>query len=286
MPTSIHPNTTIGAVSLTVADLDRSLHYYQHNIGLHLHHQENRSATLGAGGIDLLVFTELPGAKPVQPRRTGLYHFALLTPSRLELGRTLRNLINTRTPIGGASDHAVSEALYLTDPDGHGIEIYRDRRRDDWEFPNGQLKMTIDPFDMEGVLATAADDKTTWDGLHPATTMGHIHLHVAHIPATEQFYVNVLGFDLMVRYGAGASFIAAGGYHHHMGLNTWAGVGAPPPPSDAARLNWFEVRLPDAAALESVVAQVRAANLPIEPVESGWLVRDPSQNQIHLVATT
>jgi catechol 2,3-dioxygenase len=250
---------------------------------LQLHRQDGSTAALGVGGPDLLILNEQPGAKPVARGRTGLYHFAILTPSRIELARTLRHLIDTGTPIGGASDHAVSEALYLTDPDGHGIEIYRDRARPEWEFPGGTLKMTIDPFDMAGVLGELQGNEPAWTGLHPDTTIGHIHLHVAQIPASEHFYCEVLGFDLMVRYGHQASFIAAGGYHHHMGLNTWAGVGAPPPPTGAARLHWFEVRLPDAAALDAVIDRVQAANLPLEQIKNGWQVRDPSQNQIRLV---
>jgi catechol 2,3-dioxygenase len=283
MSTSIHPNTAIGATALIVPNLERSLSYYQHNIGLQLHHRENGTAALGAGGSDLLILTEQPGARPVQRHRTGLYHFAILVPSRKELSRTLRHLIDTRTPIGGASDHAVSEALYLTDPDGHGIEIYRDRPRSEWSFPDGTLKMGIDPFDMEGVLAEAQGDPTPWQGLHPETIIGHIHLHVAHIPAAEHFYCAILGFDLMVRYGDSASFISAGGYHHHMGLNTWAGVGAPSPPADAARLNWFEIRLPDEDALQQVLDRIHAAALPVAETERGWQVRDPAQNQIRLV---
>lgn len=283
MSTSIDPHTHIGAVGLIVPSLARSVAYYTQNIGLQLHRQEGGTAALGVGGPDLLILHEQPGVKPVARGRTGLYHFAILTPSRLELARTLRHLLDTRTPIGGASDHAVSEALYLTDPDGHGIEIYRDRPRREWEFPNGALKMTIDPFDMAGVLSELPGDAPAWTGLHPATTIGHIHLHVAQIPASERFYCDVLGFDLMMRYGPQASFIAAGGYHHHLGLNTWAGVGAPPPPTDTARLNWFEVRLPDAAALEEVVARARTAQLTLGQIEHGWQVQDPAQNQVRLV---
>lgn len=284
MPTSIHPTTTIGATALIVPDLERALAYYQHNIGLKLHRQQNGTAALGVGGPDLLVLTEQRGAKPVQRQRTGLYHFAILVPSRKELGRTLRHLIETRTPISGASDHAVSEALYLTDPDGHGIEIYRDRPRQEWEFLNGRLHMTTEPFDMEGVLAAAKGDTTLWMGLHPETTLGHIHLHVAHIPAAEHFYCDILGFDLMARYGNTASFISAGGYHHHMGLNTWAGVGAPPPPTDAARLAWFEIRLPDQAAVQAIVDRVRSANLPVTQTDRGWSLHDPAHNQLLLMA--
>ncbi|MCX6049259.1 MAG: VOC family protein [Chloroflexi bacterium] len=283
MHTSIDPNTTIGATALIVPNLDRSLQYYQNNIGLQLHERSGPTARLGVGGRDLLSLTEQPGAHPVQQGHTGLYHFAILVPSRLELARTLRHLIDSRTPICGASDHAVSEALYLTDPDGHGIEIYRDRPRSEWQFPNGTLRMTTDPFDVEGVLGELNGSEPVWTGLHPGTILGHIHLHVANIPAAERFYVDILGFDLMVRYGGQASFIAAGGYHHHMGLNTWAGVGAPPPPADAARLNWFEIRLPNETALAQVTERLQATNLPFERQGNTVMVDDPAQNHIHLV---
>jgi catechol 2,3-dioxygenase len=282
MTKTIHPNTTMGAVGLIVTDLDRSLRYYQQNIGLQLHERKAGVATLGVGGAELLVLTEQPGARPVQRGRTGLYHFAILTPSRLELSRTLRHLIATRTPIGGASDHAVSEALYLSDPDGHGIEIYRDRPRTEWQFPNHTLRMTVDPFDMEGVLAESQHDPIPWSGLHPATVIGHVHLYVAQIAASEHFYCDLLGFDRMVRYAAQASFIAAGGYHHHMGLNTWAGVGAPPPPPDAARLDWFTVRLPDEMARQAVVDRLRLAAWPVEQQNGAWVVQDPTHNTLHL----
>jgi catechol 2,3-dioxygenase len=184
----------------------------------------------------------------------------LLTPSRYELARTLQHLIDTHTPIGGASDHHVSEAIYLNDPDGHGIEIYRDRRRDEWQYSNGWLRMGVDAFDVEGVLGELAQGAPAWRALHPDSLMGHIHLHVAHIAAAEQFYCSLLGFDLVMRYGGQASFISAGGYHHHLGLNTWAGVSAPPPPTDAARLLWYEIRLPDDQALRQALDRLQAAN--------------------------
>jgi catechol 2,3-dioxygenase len=282
MHTPIHPNTTMGAVALTVADLDRSLAYYQQQIGLALLQGSAEGALLGAGERVLLRLTAQPGAHPVQQRRTGLYHFALLVPSRLELARTLNHLLTTKTPISGASDHHVSEALYLSDPDGHGIEIYRDRPRLEWEYPNGWLRMGTDPFDGEGVLGELTGHEPAWVGIHPATVMGHMHLHVAQIAASEQFYGGVLGFDRMASYGGQASFMAAGGYHHHLGLNTWAGVGAPPPPTDAARLLWYEIHLPDAAALAATLNRVREANLPVSEQAEGWLLHDPAQNAILL----
>lgn len=276
---TIDPQTQMGRVHLTVADLGRSLDYYQRRIGLALIRQEGQTAYLGAGTRELLILTEQPGAQPTR-RTTGLYHFALLTPSRLELARTLQHLVQTETPIQGASDHAVSEALYLTDPDGHGIEIYRDRPRSEWLYPDGQLKMATEPFDVDGVLGELNGRSLPYTGIHPDTIMGHVHLHVAHIPAAEQFYGELLGFEIMARYGPSASFVAAGGYHHHLGLNTWAGVGAPPPPKDAARLLWFEIVLPDTAVLNQLTQRIETAGLSIVEREYGRTTTDPAGNQI------
>ncbi|HRQ37879.1 MAG TPA: VOC family protein [Chloroflexota bacterium] len=282
---NIHSDTKIGAVYLTVSDFGRSLPYYQHNIGLQLHRQEGRMAYLGAGGRDLLVLHELPAA--THPRRTtGLYHFAILVPSRLELARTLKNLIDTETHIDGASDHLVSEALYLSDPDGNGIEIYRDRHRHEWPVLNGQIQMDTKQFDVESVLSELhGRDLTrdyTWGGLHADTTIGHIHLHVSHLAEAEAFYTQVLGFDLIMRYGPSAAFVSAGGYHHHIGLNTWAGVGAPPPPPGSVGLDWYEILLPDEEALAATAVRLQNAHIPTEQSENGLFLRDPAQNGIVL----
>ena len=279
---SIHPSTTIGAVTLTVADLQRSLHYYQHHIGLRLLEQSEGKATLGAGEKPLLHLIEQQDAKPVQRGRTGLYHVAILTPSRYELARTLKHLVDTRTPIGGSSDHVVSEALYLSDPDGHGIEIYRDRPNTSWPHQDRNRWTALNPFDFEGVLGELHNDLPDWQGIHPDTTMGHIHLHVAHIPAAEHFYCDLLGFDLMTRYGNQASFVAAGGYHHHLGLNVWAGIGAPPPGPDMARLIRYEILLPNEEALVAVVHRLQLAGHNVKQEGSSFFTQDPSQNQLEL----
>lgn len=278
---TIHPDSHMGRVHLTVRDLARSLAYYQQHLGLSLLSEQPGRVVLGAGRTELLVLTALPDARRVG-RVTGLYHFALLLPSRYELARTLRHLLTTSTPISGASDHAVSEALYLTDPDGHGIEIYRDRPRDEWGFPDGRLKMTVEPFDGDGVLRELNGMEPPWTGIHPATVMGHVHLHVAFLPQAEAFYREVVGLAVMARYGSRASFVSAGGYHHHLGLNTWAGVGAPPPPSDAARLLWFELVVGNSAELSSLLDRLRAAGYTPVAAENGYLVRDPSANGILL----
>ena len=280
--TSIDSNTHIGAVALRVTDLDRSLDYYRRQIGLQLNRRDDTTVTLGAGGKDLLQLIAQPGAKPVQSGHTGLYHFALLVPERLELACTLQHLIDTHTPIGGASDHGVSEALYLSDPDGHGIEIYRDRPRNQWPNPGGHLQMTVDPLDARGLLAELNGRNLAWNGIHGDTTMGHIHLHVADIGRAEHFYMDVLGFDRMQRFGASASFISAGGYHHHIGLNIWAGQDAPPPLPDAARLESFQICLPNQTALDRVLARVREQGLAVQESPSGYGICDSSQNLVLL----
>lgn len=280
-PMNIHPNTKIGPVSLTVSDMARSLTYYQQNIGLKLHHQEANTAVLGSGETELLQLMARPSV-PKPRRSTGLYHFALLLPSRLELAKTLTHLINTETAIAGASDHLVSEALYLSDPDGNGIEIYRDRPRDEWKIINDVLQMSTEPLDVQGVLSELNSATAAWNGLHQATIMGHIHLHVNYLDQAEAFYTDILGFDLVTRYGPSAAFVSAGGYHHHIGLNTWAGVGAPPPPDNAVGLNWFTIVFPDQDALQATAVRLQSADIPYEKRGDGLFLRDPANNGILL----
>lgn len=280
---SIHPGTTVGPVALAVADLRRSEQFYCDVLGLRVLNRASGTLTLTAdGAVPLVLLAERPGARPRPARTTGLYHFAILVPSRAELARSLRRLAEMRYPLTGASDHLVSEALYLDDPDGNGIEIYRDRPRAEWPRHNGQIQMAVDPLDIDGILGELEGDARPWDGIAPGTVLGHMHLHVADLRAAEAFYCGVLGFDLMLRFGPSALFISAGGYHHHVGLNIWAGVGAPPPPADAAGLRYFVVQLPDTAALDAVLARVRQAQVPSETTPEGTILRDPSSNQLVL----
>jgi catechol 2,3-dioxygenase len=267
----------IGAVHLTISNLDRSVAFYQSRLGFEVHRQEGGSAVLGAGGPDLLVLSESESAPRVHGT-TGLYHFAILVPSRADLGRALRRLVDTRTVLQGASDHGVSEALYLADPDGNGIEIYRDRPREQWPFVPGGLRMGADPLDLDGILAEP--DGGTNVGLAAATVIGHVHLHVSHLDAAERFYVGVLGFDVMQRYGPSALFVSAGGYHHHIGLNTWAGVGAPPQPVGAIGLEHFVVELPDAAALGDTAERLDAAGVASDRDGRTLRTHDPSGNGV------
>ncbi len=281
MTDTIHPATHMGTAALVVSDLARSVDYYEAHIGLRVLDRQSGRASLGVGGRRLLELHEQPGARRALRGRTGLYHFAILTPSRPDLGRALRHFVEARTPIDGASDHGVSEALYLSDPDGHGIEVYRDRPRAEWPVADGALQMGLDPLDANGIMA-AADGDPSWRGMADGTVMGHMHLHVAHLDAAEQFYVDTLGFALMQRFGGQASFVSAGGYHHHLGFNVWAGVGAPPPSSDAARLLWYEIVLPDAPALEAVLQRLEQAGTPAQARDGRWWTQDPAQNGIAL----
>jgi len=283
MTESIHPDTTMGYAHLTVSDLARSLAYYRDRIGLTLQQQEDDVAHLGVNGQELLRLTEKRGARLAQ-RVTGLYHFALRLPSRFDLACILSHLVSTETPLSGFADHDVSEAIYLSDPDGHGIEIYRDRPRHEWHYDGDQLRLTTERFDAEGVLAELRGANVNWHGLPDTTIMGHIHLHIADIQAAERFYVSTLGFDLIARYGPSAIFVSAGGYHHHLGLNTWAGRGAPPPPPESLSLNWYEIRLPNAAALSEVTGRIDTAGLPYTENEEGIFVTDPSANRLLLTS--
>ncbi len=283
MTNSIHPDTSVSAVHLVVADLESQLSFYRDKLGLKVHHQENGTASLGAGEADFLFLTQRPAVRP--PRRaTGLYHFAILTPSRLQLARSLRQLAETSTPVEGFADHLVSEAIYLSDPEGNGIEIYRDRPRDQWPRRDGQVVMASDPLDLDGILAELESDREPWTGLHPETRLGHMHLKVADIVEAEAFYCGVLGFDLIARLASSALFVSAGGYHHHIGMNTWESAGAAPPPSGSTGLAHFVIELPDATELSRTADRMRGANWKFSEREGGLFVRDPSENGL-LLAT-
>jgi catechol 2,3-dioxygenase len=272
----------MGAVELTVADLDHSLDYYRDQIGLEVLAREDGRASLGGhGGSELLGLVEEPGARPADGY-TGLFHFALLLPERRDLARWLAHAGRDRVQLTGLSDHFVSEAIYLRDPDRHGIEIYADRPREIWE---GKVmeRMTTAPLDVEGLLGEL-DDPTSepFEGMPAGTTMGHVHLRVSEIPETIRFYQGVLGFDLMAAPGPQAAFLAAGGYHHHVGANTWESPGAPRPPAGTAALRHATIVLPDEDSRDEVVARVTDAGQEPEQTPAGPVVRDPSGNSLLL----
>jgi catechol 2,3-dioxygenase len=276
----IAPATRMGPVELSVSDLDRSLDYWQNVVGLRVLERDNGRASLGTDN-EVVRFVEEQGAKPADGH-TGLYHVAFLLPDRASLARWLAHAARDRVQLEGLSDHAVSEAIYLRDPDRHGIEIYADRPRELWE---GRVfeQMTTMPLDVEGLLGEL-DDPTNepFEGLPDGTTVGHVHLRVADVPATVEFYRDVLGMGLMAQLGPMAAFLSAGGYHHHIGGNTWESRGATPAPPGSATLRQATIVVPDSDELERVAGRVADSGQEPEARDDGVLVRDPSQNALVL----
>jgi catechol 2,3-dioxygenase len=264
----ISPQAHMGLVELSVSDLDRSLAYWQDAIGLRVLSREDGTAELGVD-TPLLRFVEEPGARPAIGF-TGLFHVALLVPDRPSLGRFLAHTAREQIPLTGLSDHVVSEAIYLRDPDHHGIEVYADRPREQWEGQVSQ-KMTTIPLDAGSVLAEAGDAE--FEGLPEGTKVGHVHLCVRDVDETIAFYRDKLGMGLTAHLGDQAAFLSAGGYHHHLGGNTWETRGADPAPEGTARLLRFTVVLPDDEEVERVAEQI-----------GGTEVRDPSGNALVLAA--
>jgi catechol 2,3-dioxygenase len=282
---AIAADTSLGAVSLTVSDLARARAFYETALGLSVRETDDGALAFGApGGGDLVRLHGDASAPRLDRRATGLYHLAILFPTRLDLAHALARLAEARWSLDGVSDHLVSEALYLSDPDGNGIELYRDRPRGEWAYDDGQLQMATLPLDLRSL----ADELAAADGpqtIVPAgTTIGHVHLQVASIPEAEAFYHGVLGFDVIVRGYPGALFVSAGGYHHHLGLNTWHSAGSGPAAPGAVGLRSYEVALPNQAELARVLDRVRDAGLALEAHGAdSAAVRDPSGNLVVLL---
>jgi catechol 2,3-dioxygenase len=279
--TAIDPATSLGAVSLTVPDAERARAFYEQVLGLVGRTQDDGRVVLAdAGGHQLVVLHEDRDAPAFDPSGNGLFHLALLVPGRQELARSLLRIAAARQPLTGASDHLVSEALYLRDPDGNGIEIYRDRPRSDWPTDErGTIQMATLALDLDDIVAELGDAPV--DPAAPVadgTRIGHVHLQVADIPAAERFYADVLGFEPTVRAYPGALFASAGGYHHHVGLNTWQSRGAAPVTPGRVGLRSFEVVLPDGGALHGVLARLEEAGIESGPADDApgtTVVRDP-----------
>jgi catechol 2,3-dioxygenase len=279
--------TRMGAVHLSVADLSRSIDYYGAAIGLRVRERAGDRVALGTGGEDLIVLHEEPGARPATGY-SGLYHLALLLPERADLARWLAHAARDQVALVGLADHFVSEAIYLSDPDAHGIEIYWDRPRELWE---GQVaeRMTTLPLDVSSLVGELADPaRESFEGLAAGTVMGHVHLRVAEIPATAAFYCDALGFGLMAAFGAQAAFMSAGGYHHHLGANTWESRGAPQAPPGHATLKQATIVVPSAEDVDRLAGEVARIGQEPEAVSGddggGVLLRDPSGNPVVLVA--
>ena len=278
--------THIGAVRLRVSDVEELTTFYERAIGLRTLARENGLTKLGAHeDAPLVELLAAPGAPARPPVSTGLFHMAILVPERADLARALVRLSAGGWRLTGASDHLVSEALYLNDAEGNGIEIYRDRPREEWRRdPSGELAMATLPLDLEAVLRELGPGASENPGPMPAgTRMGHVHLQVSDLGAAERFYTGPLELDVMVRSYPGALFVAAGGYHHHIGLNTWRSAGAPAPPDGALGLDRYELVLPDAGERDRLAGALEVYGEPLE-LEDGVLATDPSGNRVLLRA--
>ncbi len=289
MPVGIAPSgrrmpaeMQLGHVSLQVADLARSIAYYETVLGLRVVDRSASHAMLGTedAATPLVVLTERAGARSSpQHGRLGLYHFAILLPDRAALGRFVAHLgeVGERA---GASDHLVSEAIYLRDPDGLGIEVYVDRPRESWRVVQGQLQMATAPLDLAEVVRAAHGEP--WSGMPRGTTMGHVHLHVGDLELASRFYHEALGLDKTVWTYQGALFLSAGGYHHHLGLNVWAGQNAPQPTADDARLLEWRIVLPSREAAADVAEAVRSSGFDVSESGADWLATDPWDTTVRL----
>jgi catechol 2,3-dioxygenase len=279
----ISPAAHPGPVYLTVSNLEQSVRYYESVVGLRPLRRNDGSAVLGSSGRELIALVEERGARS-DAGYTGLYHIALLVLERPQLAGWLAHAARDRVPLVGLSDHFVSEAIYLSDPDGHGLEIYWDRPREVWEGKVAE-RMTTVPLDVDGLLAELADpDAADFDGLPEGTVVGHVHLKVASIPETIAFYRDVLGFALMASLGSQAAFLSAGGYHHHIGANTWESAGAGPPPAGAAALRHATINVPDDEERQRILDRVTESGQTPEQTTAGPLVRDPSGNGLVVAA--
>ena len=290
---ALSPSLSLGPIRLAVADLQGVAAFYERAIGLRrLSQSDDGAVRLGAGGdaagpalVELLPDA---AAAPRARRSCGLFHLALLVPDRRSLALALRRLAAAGARLEGASDHLVSEALYLSDPEGNGIELYRDRPREEWRrAENGELAMATLPLDLEHLIGELGDDASRLEddaGMPPGTTLGHVHLQVADLAAAEAFYAGALGFDVMVRSYPGALFVAAGGYHHHLGLNTWASAGGPPADPAARGLRDFAIRVPAAAELDAAAARVADAGWAVRADDGDVVATDPFGIAVRLTA--
>ena len=281
LPESTRP----GSVRLQVADLERSLAFYEKVLGMRVIRRTTESVSLGPDGEDreIVHLRQLRSARAVPKRGLlGLYHFAILSPDRASLGRFVAHL----AAIGeyaGMSDHFVSEAVYLTDPDGLGIEVYADRPRDAWRYDEQQLYMTTNHLDVDDLVKSAGGER--WTGMPPGTVLGHVHLYVDDIAKAEAFYHDALGFDKVVWSYPGALFMSAGGYHHHLGTNTWA-RGAPPATDADARLLEWEIIVPTKKDADEAARHVKAAGYPVKEESGEWILTDPWGTSLRLVPET
>lgn len=275
------PTTFVSHVQIKVQNLNRSISFYQGILGFDILEQTPSSVKLTADGkTSILSLVQPENAVPKQGGTTGLYHFAILLPQRSDLADLVVHLSNQGIPLA-SSDHLVSEALYLNDIDGNGIEIYIDRSPSEWNWEAEEVKMTVDPLDFDDLLS-ASGTESSWQGMPEGTVMGHIHLHVSELVETEEFYVKGLGLDVVNRYGGQALFLSSGKYHHHIGVNIWNGEGAPKPAYRSVGLQSFTLVLPDEDARLDVIKNINRIGGNVKEEDHRYITSDPSGNRIIL----
>jgi catechol 2,3-dioxygenase len=263
----------IGAVGLKVRDLARLTAFYGDVLGLSVLDRGDDATTLGAGGVPLVHLEHRPEAKPDDARTAGLYHTAFLMPTRTDLARWILHVARNKVPLSGASDHAVSEAFYLDDPEGNGIEVYRDRPAEAWQWTGGDLKMTTDPLDIEDIVREVAPT-APYPGAPDGLRIGHVHLRVGDVARAETFYRDALGLDV-TRRRQGATFMSSGRYHHHIAGNVWHSAGAGRRDPDRAGLSWFSLEAADAAAFDMARARLVRAGIPLTATAASIEAADP-----------
>ncbi|WLV25366.1 VOC family protein [Aciduricibacillus chroicocephali] len=275
------PTTFVGHVKIKVTNLERSLKFYQEIIGFNILEKTASTAKLTTDGkTSILTLIQPEDVTPKRGRTTGLYHFALLLPEKSDLANIVIHLSKNNIQFG-ASDHLVSEALYLQDPDGNEIEIYIDRDPSDWSWDSEEVAMATDPLDFDSLLRKSEPGKQ-WSGLPEKTVMGHIHLHVSDLRKTEEFYVKGLGFEVVNRYGAQALFLSTGKYHHHIGVNTWNGVGAPQPAENSVGMESYTLILSNEEAIKDTIGRLKKIGTAVIVENGQYFTYDPSGNRIEL----
>jgi catechol 2,3-dioxygenase len=271
-----------GAIGLVARDLDRLTDFYRDLLGLAVLERTDRVARLGIGSVSLIEIEHRPGAKPDDPAEAGLYHTAFLMPTRADHARWIMHTARNQVPISGASDHGVSEAFYLDDPEGNGIEVYNDRPRERWNWENGLVTMPTKQLDVEAILREIDAEASSYPAAPEGLRIGHVHLRVGAIEKAEEFYRGALGLELTRRRG-GATFMSSGGYHHHVGANVWHSDGAARRDPDRAGLAWFSMEAADAAAYDAAVKRLKAAGAPLNAIEEGVETADPWGTRIRLL---
>jgi catechol 2,3-dioxygenase len=264
----------IGAIGLVARDLDLLTNYYRDLLGLTVQERTADKARLGTGDVTLIGIEHRPDAKPDDTATAGLYHTAFLMPTRADHARWIIHIARNRVPITGASDHGVSEAFYLDDPEGNGIEVYNDRPREAWQREDGLIVMPTKQLDVESILREVDPETATYPSAPGGLRIGHIHLRVGDVDRAEQFYRGVVGLDLTRRRG-GATFMSSGGYHHHVGANVWHSKGAGPRDPNRAGLAWFAVEAADAGTLNAIGERLKAAQAPVAATADGLESADP-----------